>query len=306
MNADETSGATRGSTVDIDHIDQVFHLSPFGAMATDTATRIVYVNPAFECVTGYMTEETVGCTPAILHSGRHGREFYDSMWRSLQIQGWWQGEIWNRHKNGDIYPEWLTINRICNNPEGRIAYLGQFSDISQRKEQDAILNYESTHDSLTGLCNHLQMQRYLHGRLLQARAQQRSVAVLYIDLDRFKLVNDCCGHEQGNLLLQIVSEKLRACVREADFVARVGGDEFVVVLDVLRSSENVAFDVAQKILTALAETIQLDSLVAKVGCSIGISIFPDNGDSVSELLKTADMAMYKAKRQGGGCIFRFG
>lgn len=304
-NVNHPAAAHCVSPVDVNNIDRVFHLSPLGAIATDAATQIVYVNLAFEHVTGYAPHEALGCTPSLLHSGRHGKEFYRAMWQSLRLQGWWQGEVWNRNKNGDIYPEWLTINRICNKRNSHVLYLGLFSDISRRKEQESVCNYEATHDVLTGLANQVQLQRHLYAALERARVQQRSVAVLYIDLDRFKLVNDHCGHERGNQLLKSVAGRLQAAVRQVDFIARVGGDEFVVVLDGLRASEHVATEVARKILATLSAPLYVDSLVADIGCSIGISIFPDHGDSVGELLKTADIALYKAKRHGGGCLFQF-
>jgi diguanylate cyclase (GGDEF)-like protein/PAS domain S-box-containing protein len=280
--------------------DRLYRLSPLGTMITDAAKKIVYINPAFEAVTGYTTQEALNCTPEILHSGRHSREFYQTLWLSLQYQGWWQGEIWNRRKNGQIYPEWLTINRICTDDGSGSRYLGVFLDISARKQQEETLHFDATHDSLTGLANYALMKSHLCASIQQARAPQCSVAVLYIDLDRFKPINDCYGHEQGDLLLKLVAERLQANVRTTDFVARAGGDEFVVVLDALQSPEGVAQSVAQMLISALSTPFRLGSHLVNIGCSIGIGIFPSNGITCSELLNAADSAMYRAKRDGGG------
>jgi len=280
-----------------------FEKSPLGVMVTDVDNRIVYVNASFEKQTGYRGGEVLGQTPVMLQSGRHDAEFYRTLWQALIAQGFWQGEIWNRNKSGLIYPELLTINKIVDEQTGEVRYLGQFFDITQRKQIEELLNYEASHDLLTGLANKSSMHRHLERVLKQAREESRSIAVLYIDLDGFKSVNDRRGHLEGDIVLKSFAKKLRASVRETDFVARVGGDEFVIVLDMQGPDKNVAFDVAEKILATMKLPFETDSSRLYVGCSIGISIFPDNGVSAQELLGAADKAMYKVKRQGGGYLY---
>lgn len=285
------------------HFRYFFERSPLGVMVTGADNRIIYVNAAFERQTGYGVGEVLGQTPAVLQSGRHDSEFYRTLWQALITQGYWQGEIWNRNKSGLIYPELLTINKIVDEQTGEVRYLGQFFDITQRKQIEELLNYEASHDLLTGLANKSTMQRHLDRVLKQAGADARSIAVLYIDLDGFKSVNDRRGHLEGDIVLKSFAKKLRASVRESDFVARVGGDEFVIVLDIHDPDRNVAFDVAEKILATMKLPFETDSSRLYVGCSIGISIFPDNGESAHELLGAADKAMYKVKRQGGGYLY---
>lgn len=281
----------------------LFHLSPLGAMVTDSDNQILYVNPTFERLTGYAADEAVGQTPALLQSSRHDGEFYKSMWHSLLTGGSWQGEIWNRKKSGIIYPEMLTINRLVDIRTGSVSYLGLFFDMTQKKQTEEILDYEANHDMLTGLANNTCMRRHLDTVLTRARNQLRSIAVLYIDLDGFKSVNDSRGHLEGDCVLKSFAQKLKASVRESDFVARVGGDEFVVVLDMVGSGEEAAYDVAEKILATIKSPVEEENSHTQVGCSIGISVFPCNGESVNELLNAADMAMYKVKRQGGGYLY---
>ena len=285
---------------------RLFQWSPLGAMITDADNRIVYVNSSFERTSGFTLEDVLGFTPTILHSGRHGKEFYQAMWLAIRGRGCWQGEVWNRKKNGEVYPEWLSISRVNDEASANVYHLGLFLDISQRKQKEEMLTYEATHDLLTGLANNQYMRRHLDHAVSQASLRKNSIAVLYIDLDGFKSVNDHCGHQEGDCVLKSFAMKLRHSVRETDFVARVGGDEFVVVLDLAGADEKIVYEVAEKILSTLSKPLDLDSTSMHVSCSIGISVFPGNGNSVNDLLKTADLAMYKAKRQGGSRLFRYG
>ena len=283
----------------------LFQWSPLGAMITDADNRIIYINPAFERTTGYSLDCVFGFTPAILHSGRHSKDFYQSMWLAIQGRGCWQGEVWNRKKNGEVYPEWLSISRVNDDVTNRIYHLGLFLDISQSKQKEETLTYEAAHDLLTGLANSQYMRRHLDHAIIQANLQKNAIAVLYIDLDGFKTVNDSCGHQEGDTVLKFFAQKLRHCVRETDFVARVGGDEFVVVLDLFGADEKIVYEISEKILSSLTKPLELDSTSVHVSCSIGLSVFPGNGRSVNDLLKTADLAMYKAKREGGSRLFRY-
>jgi diguanylate cyclase (GGDEF)-like protein/PAS domain S-box-containing protein len=280
----------------------MFRWSSLSVMVTNSENLIIYVNPSFERLTGYWAEEAIGLTPKIMRSGQHSSEFYRAIWKSVRQYGNWQGEIWNRNKTGHTYPASLSINRIVDERTGEICYLGLFCDISLHKQKEEILNYEATHDLLTGLANNAYMRRHLDRVLSLARAQCRALAVLYIDLDGFKTINDQCGHHEGDSVLKLFAQILKSSIRETDFVARAGGDEFVVILNDLELADKVAFEVAEKILATLPPSLEFASSNFNVGCSIGISTFPGNGATANELLKAADMAMYKAKRQGGGYL----
>jgi len=297
------NGLVPASRSDRSRFGYLFDLSPLGAMVTNADNQIVYVNPAFERLTGYAARDAVGLSPSVLGSGRHGEDFYCSMWNALSVAGCWQGEIWNRRRDATLFAAVLTINRLVDAQSGSVSYLGLYLDITQKKQREDLLAYEASHDLLTGLANNTCMRRHLDRVLVQARTHLRSIAVLYIDLDGFKMINDSCGHQGGDSVLKSFARKLQSSVRETDFVARVGGDEFVVVLDMMGKTEEAAFEVAEKILATLKAPLEDELPVAQVGCSIGISIFPCSGESVSELINAADKAMYRIKRQGGGYLF---
>jgi diguanylate cyclase (GGDEF)-like protein/PAS domain S-box-containing protein len=278
-----------------------------GIMVTDSNAVILRVNHAFTRLTGYSADEAVGKTPALLKSGRQNKAFYQRMWLELKRKGHWQGEIWNRRKNGKIYAEWLSISAVMT-PEGEIMnFVGSFSDITENKEAEAEIHRLAYYDSLTGLPN----RRLLHDRLGQAMAGSRRTkhcgTLLFLDLDNFKTLNDTRGHDTGDKLLFEVSQRILTCVREDDTVARLGGDEFVVILENLSPAKTEAAVqtrlVAEKIRAALAHPYDLDGHNAYCPASIGIALFPDDqSDTVETLLKHADMAMYKAKRSGGNAL----
>jgi diguanylate cyclase (GGDEF)-like protein/PAS domain S-box-containing protein len=272
-------------------------------MITDAGTRIVYVNRAFTQVTGYALKDVAGKTPRILHSGRQGAGYYARMWKALASSGRWQGEIWNRRKSGEIYPEWLSITAV-RGPAGRVEnYLGIFSDITLRKQEERELYDLATHDPLTGLPNRSLFIEQFRQAMARSKRAGRLAGLLYLDLDRFKAVNDRLGHECGDKLLRTVAKRLRALVREEDTIARLGGDEFAVILERLPRPLDAA-PTARKILRALTRPFLLDGHRAGVMASVGIAVYPLDGGSAEILLKRADRAMYRAKKAGGG-EFRF-
>jgi diguanylate cyclase (GGDEF)-like protein/PAS domain S-box-containing protein len=269
---------------------------------TDAQGRIVDVNPAFCRVTGFSREDVVGRNPRLLASGRHDKEFYARMWQSLAETGQWQGEIWNRRKNGEVYPEWLSIATVYGENGEATSRIGSFFDISERKQNEAEINNLAFFDPLTQLPNRrLLLDRLRHSVASVARTSGQG-AVLFIDLDHFKTINDTQGHAVGDMLLCEVARRLNACVREGDTVARLGGDEFVVMLENLSESAGDAVAQAsaagEKILAALNQPYVLGNFTFHSTSSIGISLFRGREATVDDLLKRSDMAMYEAKMAG--------
>jgi two-component system, chemotaxis family, CheB/CheR fusion protein len=263
---------------------------------TDAEGRIITVNDAFAKITGYRLDEVIGKTPALLKSGQHSKEFYDAMWRNLSEQGWWQGEVINRRKNGEHYPEWLTINSVHGNDGQLQNYVAIFSDITAIKNSQRRIEYMATHDELTGLPNRsLLMDRLKHG-LAQARRQNQRLCVFFIDLDNFKHINDSLGHDVGDLLLKEAALRLRRCVRDSDTLARLGGDEFVAILQGIEIDETN--QIASRIVDFLSASFPIAGKDLFVSASIGICCYPDDGNDSNTLLKNADTAMYRAKERG--------
>jgi diguanylate cyclase (GGDEF)-like protein/PAS domain S-box-containing protein len=275
----------------------VFQTTGEAVLVTDLELRIVAVNPAFSEITGYGEHEVIGQTPKMLRSGRQDESFYAGMWQSILETGRWQGEIWNRRKDGRIYPQWQSISVVRDANGHASHYVAVFSDISERKSAEERINYLAQHDALTGLPNRVLMQDRLGQGLSAARRGGNRVAVLLIDLDRFKNVNDSLGHHIGDQLLQEVARRLRGCVREVDTVSRLGGDEFVVVLPTVHAVEDAAH-VAEKVILSLAPPFELNGHAVQVTPSIGVSIYPDDSTTVDGLIRNADAAMYQAKENG--------
>lgn len=283
----------------------VFEHALEGIMVCDRNGRILKVNPAFTRTTGYAPEEAVGENPKILQSGQHGLAFYKAFWEALTVHGQWQGEIWNKRKNGEIYPEWLSVSGVRNEQGEMEHYIAIFSDITERKCQDAIITHQAYYDSLTGLPNRVLFKDRLEQALAVARRHgERTVAVMFLDLDRFKFINDSLGHDMGDLLLKEVAQRLRAAVREVDTVARLGGDEFTVLLPEVAERKNVEL-VASKILAATRQPHRLKDRDLFVTASIGVSLYPGDGQDADTLMKNADTAMYHVKEQGraGYCFY---
>ncbi|MGZ5030688.1 MAG: EAL domain-containing protein [Methylobacter sp.] len=277
-----------------------------GVVVTDVNNRILRVNSAFTRLTGYSAEEVVGKTPAILKSGRHDQSFYQAMWQKLVLEKRWQGEVWDRRKNGEIYPKWLTISAVADSA-GRVShYVGAFTDLSGHKEAEAAIHRLAFYDPLTDLPN----RRLLNDRLevamsVNARSQHYA-AIMMIDLDNFKAINDTQGHETGDRLLAEVAKRLKACVRQGDTVARLGGDEFVVMLENLDRDEAIAAAQAQavgeKILKAINQSYSLGGNKHYSSASVGIGLFVGRDPSSTEILKRADAAMYQAKNAGRNAL----
>ncbi len=280
-----------------------------GMMITDANSVILQVNKAFIENTGYTAEEVVGQTPRIFQSGRHDADFYHAMWESINCTGGWKGEIWDRRKNGEIYLKWLTISAVKNDKGAVTQYVSTHDDITERKQAEATINKLAFFDQLTGLPNRTLLQDRLKQTITASTCNCSYGAVLLIDLDYFKTLNDTLGHDMGDLLLQHVAQRLTACVRTEDTVARLGGDEFVVIL--VNLSENASGAVAQakaisqKILAALNQPYQLKNAVCRSTPSIGATLFGGHLVSLDEVLKQADLAMYEAKESGRNAICFF-
>jgi len=275
----------------------IFQHSGEAIMITDHDNRIIDINPAFVRQTGYSREQVVGENPRMLASGRTPPETYAALWTTLQNEGYWQGELWDCHRNGRIYPKWTTISVIRDKYGSITHFIASFNDISERKATEERIERLAHHDSLTGLFNRYNLEIRLSQALLTARREKHFLAVLFIDLDHFKVINDTLGHAIGDQLLVEVARRLQGCVRESDIVARQGGDEFVVVINTL-DSPAVASLVAAKILHALSQPYDISNNRLHTSPSIGIAIFPGDGEDAETLMKNADAAMYHAKGQG--------
>ena len=266
-------------------------------LIADHDNHIVAVNPAFTELTGYSLAEIAGQDPGMLAAGNSSRELAAAMWQTLNKDGQWAGEIWGKHKDGTTYPKWLTISTVSHDNEHGIYYVACFSDISSSKEAADRLAHLACHDGLTGLPNRLAFEHQLDHALCIAGRESRQLAIMLLDLDNFKNINDTLGHRVGDLLLQAVGQRLRDCVRSSDLIARLGGDEFVVVLPEIEGALTAA-RVASKIQNALASSHQLGGHALYATPSIGISLYPIDGTDTSTLLRNADTAMYFAKRAG--------
>jgi diguanylate cyclase (GGDEF)-like protein/PAS domain S-box-containing protein len=264
---------------------------------TDASGTILDINPAFTRLTGYTADEVIGKNPRILKSGRHDVAFYQEMWQALDTTGRWQGEIWNKRKNGETYAEWLSINTILNEDGSVHRRVAMFFDISERKKSEELIWKQANFDFLTQLPNRSMFHDRLGQEIKKASRAQLPLALLFIDIDRFKEVNDTLGHDMGDLLLKEAAQRLGSCVREVDTVARLGGDEFTVILGGLGDPSSVE-RIASAILRKLAEPFQLRGEAVYVSGSIGITFYPSDGIKIGELLKNADQAMYDAKRLG--------
>ena len=273
-----------------------------GIIITDVKGIILQTNHTFALITGYSAEESIGKSLSILKSGRHNKQFYETMWFALKTQGYWQGEIWNKRKNGEVYAEFLTITAVRDDETGAVThYVGNFSDITENKKAEASIHRLAYYDALTGLPN----RRLFHDRVTQAiSASARSNiygAVLFVDVDHFKTLNDTRGHNVGDLLLIDVAQRLRANIRQSDTVARQGGDEFVILLDNLSSEMSETASMAQhlgeKLRKAMEKPFNLNGIEYSCKISIGISLLTKD-DSLEDLLRQADLALYRAKDAG--------
>jgi diguanylate cyclase (GGDEF)-like protein/PAS domain S-box-containing protein len=276
----------------------VFESTMEGVVITDSCNRIEAINPAFTSITGFEEADVLGQSISLLNSGRHSRTFYAGISKAIQERGYWRGEIWNRRKNGQVYLQWLTITEV-KDAQGRITnYVGLFSDMSRIKESEEQLEHLSNYDSLTNLPNRVLLQSRLERAVNVATQKDRKVAVIAIDLDHFKHINDSLGHPAGDRLLQEFAQRMRQRLRDSDIVARLGGDDFVVVLEDVISLEQVS-NVADIILNLLRTPFDVGiGQELYIGASLGLTLFPDHGSDVTQLLSNADVAMYQAKQRG--------
>ncbi len=268
-----------------------------GICVTDTAGTIERVNRGFSDITGYEAKEVVGDNPRILKSNRHPPEFFQEMWKSLAATGTWHGEIWNRRKNGEIYQEWLSISSIRNAQQKITHYVGVFYELKHLLEKQERLSRKAFHDALTNLPNRELFFDRLDVALSHAKRKEQTLAVLFVDLDDFKAINDNLGHHFGDVFLQGVAERLQFCCREEDTVARMGGDEFVLLLAKVAGREDVVA-VVERLFSHLAVPISYQGEEMAIKASIGISLYPDDGQAADILLAKADAAMYVAKNSG--------
>lgn len=274
---------------------RMFEYSEEGIYITDADQRIISVNPAFSKITGYAADQVIGQLPRLFDSDRHDATFHRQRMDAIRVSGSWHGEVWERRKNGEVYLKWTSVCAVKNAQNKTTHYFSIFTDITERKRSEDRINYLAYYDALTGLPNRALMHKLIDQALFEAQRDQLFGALLFIDLNRFKQVNDTLGHEVGDRLLQQVGQRFRGALRNADVVARMGGDEFVAALFSISKREH-AGHVAEKLLESLQAPILLDGHELHVSASIGISVFPDDSLDTATLLRFADVAMYRAKQ----------
>ncbi len=285
-----------------DHYSEIEKLAFYTGMAitiTDENATILRVNDAFTRITGYTASEVVGKNPRILQSGRQDLDFYQAMWSILLQNGAWQGRIWNRRKNGEVYAEWLQISRVVHPDTEEIYYVAHFVDIHEVNIELDKWQHLAFHDSLTGAYN----RSYLNSRYQTWSAQlsRTPLFLMLIDLDRFKSINDQFGHDIGDFVLKTVTTRLQQVIRPSDELARLGGDEFLLIMEADIPVSTLS-DLSDQILSQITAPITTDTIVVSVGASIGIAISNEPTDTFETLYHHADLAMYHAKQNGGGCV----
>ncbi len=256
------------------------------------------VNPAFTSITGFAQDEALGENPRLLKSNRHKKDFYKKIWKSINEKGQWVGEIWNRRKNGETYPAWLTINAIYDKTGITRHFVAIITDITDAKIKEAEIEYQAFHDPLTGLRNRNLLNDRLQNSIHRAKRNKTKLALIYIDMDRFKIVNDSLGHVLGDYLLQMISKKLLSCIRVDDTVSRIGGDEFNILLPEIKSIKD-AVEISKRVLKAFKTPIKIEDKDIYITPSMGISIYPEDGKDNMNLQKNADLALYHARDMGG-------
>ncbi|WP_210545535.1 diguanylate cyclase domain-containing protein [Rhodoferax sp. PAMC 29310] len=278
--------------------DVIFKQSREGVLVADAEHNIVRVNKPFTDISGYDEAEVLGKNPRFLSSGRHSLAFYQAIWRTIESEGNWSGEIWRRHKNGDDYPEWTTIAAL-RDQDGRIThYVGSFSDLTDAKAAENKIERLLNFDALTGLANGTQLRARTDQSIAIMQRAGEPLSMLLIGIDHFKSINDTFGHQIGDEMLIEVAHRLNASIREQDIVARIGGKEFFLVL--LNTPANGAEHMARKILSTLAETCRLSSHDLSPTATIGVACFPANGRDFETLFKSAEIALHSAQINGRG------
>lgn len=275
----------------------VYENSSEGIMVIDPDNRIVTVNPAFESITGYSADESNGSEPDLFKSELQPAEFYSEMWRSLDETGSWHGELWDQHKDGHTFALSMNINSIFNENGELKQRVCVFTDITEKKLAEQRIKHMAHHDALTNLPNRILFSDRLNHGIAVAKREKSRLALLYVDLDNFKPVNDEFGHSAGDTLLQMVAQRMNDCVRESDTVARIGGDEFAVLLVQLHSRHDAEI-VAEKLRIALETPFEIESVQLNISCSIGGAYYPEDGVNEQVLIRNADQAMYQAKASG--------
>lgn len=275
----------------------VFTHAREGIMITDADVNVIEVNDAFTRITGYAHEQVLGKNPRLLKSGRHPPEFYVALWQALINSGHWSGEIWNRRQNGELFAEMLTISAVRDAAGKTQHYVALFTDITSSKEHQRQLEHIAYYDALTGLPNRMLLADRLQQAMAQSRRQDRALAVVYLDLDGFKTVNDMYGHHMGDELLVTLAQRMKATLREGDTLARIGGDEFVAVLVDLNDNQDCVLAL-ERLLRAAADPVMVQGKALSVSASIGVTHYPEDAVDADQLMRHADQAMYQAKQAG--------
>ena len=280
----------------------IFESASESIVVTDHENFIITANPAFSAITGYAIEEVIGKTPRILKSGKQDEKFYQKMWNQLNETGYWDGELWNRRKNGEEYAEWLSIKVVYNEDGSKRMHVALFSDITEKKMADELIWKQANYDMLTKLPNRQLFNDRLDHEIKMAHRTEHSLALLFIDLDFFKAVNDTMGHDIGDLLLIKAAQRISGVVRESDTVARMGGDEFTAILPQIDSLADVK-RVAENIVKTLSQPFDLNGEEIIISASVGVAMYPQDANDCKELIKYADKAMYHVKQQGRNGFF---
>ncbi|NNU94278.1 EAL domain-containing protein [Geobacillus sp. NFOSA3] len=275
----------------------IFEYSNESIIITDAQNRILFVNPAFEIVTGYSAEEVIGKNPRILQSGMHDKQFYKKMWNDIKQHGVWKGEIWNKRKDGELYLEWLTISAVKDRKGNVTNYVAIFSDITEHKRNVEQLTRLALYDTLTNVPNRYLLEKRLESIIRMSKKHNQSFALLFLDLDRFKNINDTLGHRVGDMLLKETAQRLKRMLRKQDTIARFGGDEFVIILPNLKHIREAVY-IAEKIVESLKRPFYVNHQEMYISTSIGISVYPYDGTDKETLIRMADRAMYQAKKNG--------
>jgi len=281
----------------------VYETTTEAIFITDAHNNIISINPAFSKITGFSEQQVIGKKPTILASGYHDKQFFHDFWEELIEEGVWQGEIWNRNRSGHVFPTWQSITAIKDAEGNTIQYVTIFSDMSKRKENEELIRYQANYDALTDLPNRNLFQDRMENALKRANRSNTRIALMLLDLDRFKWINDTMGHKAGDLILQETARRLKQAVRSSDTVARLGGDEFLIILPELEKGGDAEI-IANKIFSAFSKPIDIEGNEVFISGSIGISVYPDDGTDVDTLQKNADNAMYSAK-EGGRNRFQY-
>lgn len=276
---------------------KVFDEAIEGIVITDSDGNILFTNKAFATISGYSPEEAIGQNPRILKSDHHDSEFYKGLWDSLVNSGAWRGEIWNRRKNGEVYPQWTSITSVRNRCGTNRRYVAVFHDVSDMKMKDEQIEHMAYHDPLTGLPNRMLLKDRLRQAILDAKRKREMIQVLFIDLDNFKKVNDAIGHVRGDQLLKEAAGRISATIRSSDTVSRIGGDEFVIISCHIKNKEEIAV-LVERVQASFQHPFFIKEHSFHVTCSIGIAMYPDDGEDAETLIRNADLAMYQSKYTG--------